>query len=499
MGLFDSLLGSKSKQPPNSEQVLQQAFELFQQGNPVEAVTMMSQCAEQVGQVCGENSVQYARSLSHLATLYCASGDLSKGAELCLAAADRCPTDEEGTKEKLTQMMNAGQMYSGCGQSKEALPILQKALDERITFYGKGHAGVAYGEQVLAEAMLAEKQYAEGLKHATSAVQTFYSERHHEFPGAYAVRAGLASAKGVDSAKIWKTLADIPEDATAEIVLHADRVAKLMEPKLGLSYLEQLAKWAESYLPENTKLLGNTLVAWSNLAQASNDPGGMGRCSDMMLNFIDKLPKPADQVNMLQGIAMNYSSCGRSSDEVRSIYQRATTTAKNDPLLEAAVVTNWAIFEAEQDDKSAAPALYDRAIELSKQMNSTEKLGRSMIAKGVFLHHQEQSEEALKLLKQGTDILPATNSDAACGMMHLVALESGLPCCCHGGDEMTKESLTILAQKFFEQSGLGDVLDKVEFGEDGLNVSVSREPSQDELQRLQVAHSLFLNQLGGAS
>jgi hypothetical protein len=78
----------------------------------------------------------------------------------------------------------------------------------------------------------------------------------------------------------------------------------------------------------------------------------------------------------------------------------------------------------------------------------------------------------------------------------LVALQNGLNCCCNGGERLEKESLSLLAGKFFQQSGFGDLLESVSVGDEGLEIRLGREPAEEELERLQVAHQVFMNQLG---
>ncbi|MBL7038964.1 MAG: tetratricopeptide repeat protein [Pirellulaceae bacterium] len=479
---------------------MNEAIGLAQQGEVVEAVSMMKQCVAEVRENCGDVSDKHAQALFHFGTLLCSTGDLDQGAELCRQAADACPDSTSGKKERLTYLMNVGQMLSHAGKPEQAVPVLQDSLAERIAFYGSGHAGVAYGQQVLAESLLASGQYAQGLEHAQAAVEIFESEQHHEFPGTFALQAALASAAGHTTESIWQGLADYPEDIVVEVIQHSSTTASLMADRLGLVYMEQLCEWCEKYMPEQTALLVNTVVSWSNLAFERVDLESLTKSADILTSLIDKLPDPADRIQLMQGTALSYSRCERSDDDIRRIYERAASEATENSLpLEAAnVARNHAIFEAEHDGVEAALAQYDLAIDCSQQAGAegAELLGRTLVAKGIFLQHQDRPNEAKPLLEQGHSILPATHPDGACGVLHLVALENGMNCCCNGGEGLERESLSLLAKKFFEESGLGDVLESVGIGEDGgLQVHMSREPTADEMERLQVAHGVFMQQL----
>lgn len=490
---------TKSQQVPNSEQILEHAIQLVREGQAVEAVTMMKHCVDQIREACGDPSLPYAVALGHYGTLICATGDYQQGAEWCRKAADACPQTDEGRKERLTCLMNVGQLLCHGGHADQAIPVLQSSLRERVEFYGTGHPGIAYGEQVLAEAMLAAGRYADGLEHAENAAAIFEAERHPEFPGTFALRAALASASGRTADDVWKGLADYPEAMVNETVESAYRLAELIPDRRGLSFLDQLSEWCNHYLPDATTLRLNILVTTSNLAHDRNDLEFVGNTADRLANLIEMLNDPEDRIQMRQGLAMSYSRCGRPIESVRHAYQQAASEAdKYDlPLTAAGVARNWALFEAECEQTEEAERHFDHAIGLARKAGAEgqEQLGRSLIAKGIFLQHLGHPEQARPLLDEGTGLLPATHADAACGVLHQVALENGLNCSCNGGESLSQQSLSLLAQKFFEQSGLGDLLERVGFGDEGLEVHLKRAPAEEELERLQIAHSVFTNQL----
>jgi len=143
---------------------MEQAIALSQQGDAVTAMTIIKECVREIQNACGDPSMKYAEALSHYATVAFATGDPVLGANQCLAAAESCPKNRDGNKARLTYLMNAGQFLAHSGNASQAIPILKDSLKERIDFYGDGHAGVACGQQVLAEAMLAEEQYEQGLQ-----------------------------------------------------------------------------------------------------------------------------------------------------------------------------------------------------------------------------------------------------------------------------------------------------------------------------------------------
>ena len=54
-------------------------------------------------------------------------------------------------------------------------------------------------------------------------------------------------------------------------------------------------------------------------------------------------------------------------------------------------------------------------------------------------------------------------------------------------------------RKFFDQSGLGTLIETVEFEDEVLAVRLARKPLDEEMQKLQIVHSVFITQLSAAS
>ena len=499
MSWLQSLFGRSSL--PDSEQVFEKGMQLIEQGDAVEARARMKNCVDRIRSAEGDRSLLLATALFRYATLAGASGDHATGAELCRDAADACPDTHEGKQDRLTYLMNQGQVLSHSGRADEAVPVLETSLQERLAFYGEGHAGVAYGQQILAEALLATGRYDVGLDHASAAASVFGEQGHQEFPGAFALWVALASASGHSPHDTCQDLPDFPEDVVNETFNHAWRLAALMNGPEAFEYLRQLDAWCEVQLPDEVSLRINTVVTWSNLATDREDNEALAAAAARLLLLIDRLDSAEDRAQLLQGVALSYSTCGRSAAEVAAMYELAVSEARTAglPVVAGNVERNWAIFEADNDRHEEALRHYESAMTLAKEAgrNGEELLGRTLIAKGIVLQHHDQADEARPLLREGIDLLPATHEDASCGILHQVALENSLHCPCHGGDSLTREALSVLARRFFEGSGFADMLEHVSYGEDGLNVRLSREPSYEEITRLQIAHTVFVNQVGG--
>ncbi len=244
----------------------------------------------------------------------------------------------------------------------------------------------------------------------------------------------------------------------------------------------------------------NALVTWNNVTKQDNNLEELGKATSHILQSIHLMPDPETQVSLLQGCALSLSECHADKATIRSIYERAAKLGSEGKLpgLLANVERNWAIFENEVGDTQRAEQLYQQAVFNSRSVGKSgqELLGRSIIAYAIFLQHHQRTQGVEEMFDEGLRYLPATHPDAACGLLHLAALKSNLKCACDGGDELTKQAFGQLAKSFFEQQGLADIVQSVEINEEeGLVVRLCRAPKSDELQRLQVAQQVLVNQL----
>ena len=193
-----------------------------------------------------------------------------------------------------------------------------------------------------------------------------------------------------------------------------------------------------------------------------------------------------------------------SSEAVREAYEQALAEALDHDLESdaAGVLRNWALYESESGDPEQALQRFSQAIEKSQASGDDETLGRTQIALGIFHQHNDRPDAAMPLLEEGMEKLDSMHPDVACAMLHQVAQTENLACPCHGGDSIATDALSQLAQRFFNRSGLEDLIESVtcgaDDGEQGSKLELSRQPSEQEMQRLRIAHGVFQNLLSNA-
>lgn len=488
----------------DTEAVMDHSLQLARSGQQVEAISQMQAAVDAVKESAGALSCEHAKGLFNLAMLHIAVGDMQRGAEDCRLAADSCPDSITGRKDRLMYLMNAGQLLSRADRTDEAIEVLQTSLDEREQAYGAEHAGTAYGQQALAEVYMSAGRFAEGLELSEKALDTFFHESHQEYPTALATTTALASAVGMHDDEVWQYATSDAATFAKPMIDSALVLAESMPDCTGMNYLRQLADWAGELLPPDSPQMMNVIALWSNIATDKGDHSQRELAMSRAVSEAKRLGDPAVIVNVLEGRALMLSDIDSDAEAVRAAYQDALDKAVEHDLESdaAGVLRNWALYESEAGNSDAAVKRFQQAIEKSRASGDAETLARTQIALGIFYQHNDRGEEATPLLEEGIEVLDPMHPDVACAMLHQVALSENLDCPCHGGDSIATDAMGKLAERFFNRSGLEDIIESVSYGdadgEKGLNVQLSREPSDQEMQRLGIAHGVFQNLLSNA-
>ena len=489
----------------DTEAVMDHSLQLARSGQQVEAISQMQAAVDAVKESAGALSCEHAKGLFNLAMLHIAVGDMQRGAEDCRLAADSCPDSITGRKDRLMYLMNAGQLLSRADRTDEAIEVLQTSLDEREQAYGAEHAGTAYGQQALAEVYMSAGRFAEGLELSEKALDTFFHESHQEYPTALATTTALASAVGMHDDEVWQYATSDAATFAKPMIDSALVLAEAMPDCTGMNYLRQLADWAGELLPPDSPQMMNVIALWSNIATDKGDHSQRELAMSRAVTEAKRLGDPAVIVNVLEGRALMLSDIDSDAEAVRAAYQDALDKAVEHDLESdaAGVLRNWALYESEAGNSDAAVKRFQQAIEKSRAVRATPKPWREhRLRSASFTSTTTAAKKRHRCWKKGsrswTRCIPM--SLAPCCIK--VALSENLDCPCHGGDSIATDAMGKLAERFFNRSGLEDIIESVSYGdadgEKGLNVQLSREPSDQEMQRLGIAHGVFQNLLSNA-
>src|ERR1700754_71100 len=118
----------------------------------------------------GHGSVEWASALCDFGNALLGTGQPERAADCFRQAASVKPRDDESRKERLTYLTNLGVALSWAGRQREAEKELRRGLKERLAFYGREHAGYAFGLEPLAELLRQRGKLREARQLAEEAV-----------------------------------------------------------------------------------------------------------------------------------------------------------------------------------------------------------------------------------------------------------------------------------------------------------------------------------------
>src|SRR5262249_30791861 len=168
-------LGRRGRQARAVEQTIgqveAQAYQALFAGDAWKAEQLLQQLVDDTAQRHGPRSRMAGNARFALATMLLGMEDYPRAAAVMRAAADIEPVDHASRKDRLTYLMNLGDVLSRMGNHEEAEAVLRQSLDERRDLYGENHSGYAYGLEALAQVVLRRGRADETLQLAEQAVR----------------------------------------------------------------------------------------------------------------------------------------------------------------------------------------------------------------------------------------------------------------------------------------------------------------------------------------
>jgi tetratricopeptide (TPR) repeat protein len=138
----------------------------------------------------GESSAEYATANYELGSMLNLMERHADAAKALAKAIDvNIPDDHQATRDRLTYMMQLGGLYDQMGQWPEAEKVLRKGLRLREDFYGKDHAGYAFGLEPLASVLMNQGNLGEALRLIEETIDNFWMNGHPRVATAFPLRA----------------------------------------------------------------------------------------------------------------------------------------------------------------------------------------------------------------------------------------------------------------------------------------------------------------------
>jgi tetratricopeptide (TPR) repeat protein len=463
--------------------------QLVSEGKTLEAERLLRADLNEAVRRHGKRSLPHSQALFDLAALFVAMGALERAVEFMEDAAAVRGHDSETRKARLTYLMNLGELLMRAEAPDRAEKVLRRGLEERASFYGKDHAGYAYGAEALAELLLTRGRSADALALAESAQAIFAAQDHERAPQSLALKLiATKAARGADALGLPSDdrLSDPLLEAVAqgiwdratlmplEVMLAAlDELDGLMagRPTLkrarlnGLAFKANLAREREAYPV--------AIAAAEHLAELLGD-GPVGE------------PDDADErVRAREGLALLLGLAGRDEEaDTRHRQALALAARVGSPGIESRVRRNYGLFLAERTRAAAAREMLGAAVDSARDAGDPDLTGAALTAYGIFLQHQGEPDQARTRLEEAVSLLPPAEPTLLYARAHLEALKRGGACdCASHMPAAIADSVKALVSRQLPPDLVADLgVELAAGGKPNVTVSLARAPTAAERQ-----------------
>src|SRR5262245_16686747 len=378
-------LGPKRLTPQSLEKVMEQALAAFQAGDGLRAEELVHATVEQAAAQEGRSSHLYAQALFNEATVLCGVGDLARAAAACRAAADVPAASKPAQKDRLTYLMNLGEILTRGEKLAEAEQVLREGLAEREKFYGVEHSGYGFGLAPLAENLLAQGRGEEALPLARQAVEVNWANGNEQVASDLALWAHVVKAvRGPDSPALdlWENL---PPHMQQQVCDHCLDRATRSDPHAAQAVLLELRKRLQGTPDVDVLPLTNVNTQLANIARLSGDHEVRIEACRMAIKLCGGMDDPKHVVNAWEGLGMALDDAGQSS-EAEKAYRSALEKAQasRQRRLVSNVLRNYAVWLDENGRKEDAAKTHLQAVAEGAASSDPVMHGRSLAASGIF-------------------------------------------------------------------------------------------------------------------
>ncbi|WP_433223284.1 hypothetical protein ACQP00_25725 [Dactylosporangium sp. CS-047395] len=456
------------------------AVALLQDGRLVEAEALMVREVQAVTARHGAGTPEWASVQCDLGNVLINADQVPRAIDCYRAAVSVSPRDfPELHKDHLTYVSNLGGALRLAGRLDEAEAELRRGAEERAAFYGRDHAGFGFGLEPLAELLLDRGDLAGARAVAEEMVANLDAARHPRVVVAMALRAEIVRAQGPAEpafAGAERLPAELIEDLAGAVLARSGA---------GRPLLTELVALLEARLGPDHRATLATLSRIANLGRDSGDQTGRIEAIQRVLASHDRQGQAEAALQVALGLALAHGDAGDQEAGLRaysSAYERATRLGR--PELVSQVLRNWGLALRDADRPADAERALADAVRAAETGADYELLGRGRIALGLFLQHQNRLAEARGVIEQGLAVLDPVHPDAMIGRSHLGAVLEGRTCGCGDMPDTIARAYREFVLSKVPRGLLADVHVEVTGGDFRVNVELSREPQQAELERL---------------
>lgn len=473
-----------------SSETLAAALARIREGDALGAEVLVADAVARAREASGDASMAYALAQYVRGQLLVSLGDVQRAVGALQAAFEVPPHSDEDHKLHLTIGMNLGELLAHIGERERAVEVLRQGLVARESFYGKDHAGYAYGLEALAEVTLLTGDAPVAAALADDALRIFWEDGNARVAAALGLaaisRAALADPGVILRPEDWLPRFDaLPDELQAQAVRDLLRRAERLPADASLKVLEQLQPHVESKQGATHSWSLQLLAAITNVARRAEDPIRRIAAFEALEDRYGRLGDTEQQVRVLQGLALAHADAGHDA-EAEGAYRRAISIATEAGAPEGAAASwrNYGLWQLERAQSEAGIASLSRAVKLAREIGGSV-LGRALVAHAVQVQHAGDLDAARVELEEAVELLEPAEPDAVVARSHLRAITTGGA---DGHGEMSEALSEALREMVLPQVPEGLLADiAYRPGDDGtlqLDVQLAREPEEAELELL---------------
>lgn len=459
------------------------AFALLKEGRLGDAEDLMTRELQDTAARHGEGSPEWASVQCDLGNVLL-NADQAERAVSCFRKAASVPgSDYESRKDQLTYRLNLGVALQMVGRLDDAETELRQGLQERLAFYGREHAGYAFGLDPLARLLLQRGDLRRAREIADEAVANLRDNRHERVADLLALRAVIAVAEDAGEAPI-PDLDQLPDELVEQFARGVLREFNRGDPA-SERLLTALVSALQTRLGPDNRATISTLSVLANLRADLGEHAKRVEAVKQVLASYDRQGQDENALMAALGLAMAQDQAGDTESALHtyaSAYARAERL--DSPELRSQVLRNWGLTLKEAGDAASAEKRLREGLAQAWRGSDYEMAGRAGVALGIFLQHEEQLNEARTVLTEALDVLPPEHPDAIVGRSHLGAVSEGRSCGCGN----LRDTMAAAFREFVLTRLPSDLIARLDvtITDDDFHIEVGlqREPTKDELDRL---------------
>ncbi|MGN9765329.1 tetratricopeptide repeat protein [Micromonospora sp. SD12] len=470
------------------------AFALLREGRMGDAENVMTRELQAVTDKHGHGSPEWASAQCDLGNVLLNADQRDRAIECYRRAVSATPRDQESRKDQLTYRLNLGSALRMAGRLDEAETELRQGVQERLAFYGREHAGYAFGLEPLADLLRQRGDVAGARQVVEEAVANLWRNGHERVASALALRAAIVHAGGTGE-PLFVGLHQLPDEVVEQVGHVVTQMLNHDDPA-SEALLTSLVAALEERLGIDHQATLNALSSLANLGRGLGNRAGRIDAIERVLASYDRQGRQEEALMAALGLAMAQDEAGDAEAGLRtyaSAHARAERIGR--PELRSQVLRNWGLALKEAGQVSLAEQRLTEAVHQARRGSDHDTVGRACIALGLFLQHEARLSEARTVLEEGLAVMDPVHPDAIVGRSHLGAVLDGRTCGC--GD--MAGTIADAFREFVITRLPADLLDRLDVaivdGDFKIDVGLRREPTETETERLndvfQTAHAEF--------